>query len=139
MLLTAVSVRVPKHEEGWHTRKTGRGHRKVCRTCPPPSYARFPIPSQPFASCAALCNTFEFSEFSSQAARLGTLPTHLQVQRGQHRLRRLVYTDPQEMLSLHSPSTAMRAGLLPLTTLMGLCGIQEKRRFRKDINLSSAI
>lgn len=39
----------------------------------------------------------------SQAARLGTLPMHLQVRRGRHRLQRLVYRDPQEMLSPHSP------------------------------------
>lgn len=57
----------------------------------------------------------------------------------QHRLQRLVYTDPQEMLSPRSPPTAERAALLPLTALMCLCGIQEKRRHRKEISLSSAI
>lgn len=98
-----------------------------------------PNPISTLTSCATLSNTLVFSEFSSQAAHLGTLPIHLQVQRGQHRLKRLVYTDPQEMLSPHSPSTAVRAALLPLTALMCLCGIREKQRFRKDINLSSAI
>lgn len=73
---------------------TGKCEEPVLRATPGSQSHLNPLPA------VRLCNTFEFSEFSSQAAGLGTLPIHLQVQRGQHRLRRLVYTDPQEMLSL---------------------------------------
>lgn len=49
----------------------------------------------------------------SQAARLGTLSMHLQVRRGRHRLQRLVYRDPQEMLSPHSPPRESWASCSP--------------------------